>query len=291
MTYAWFPGCRIPYHLPDYGRESLAVLEILGITPALPEFPCCGYPLRHQSLLASVLSAARGLAVAARAGCGVLTPCKCCFGHLRFAQATLASRPDLRAAVDAALAPDGLDYDPDTSVTHLLSVLARDPGLAAIRAAVIRPLSGLRVAAHYGCHTLRPSTVTRFDDPRSPTIFEGLLAALGATPVSWTLRLECCGQPLAGKNDRLASALAHSKYVSAMEAQARVMATACTYCQMQLGRTGLACETPLAWDREPTRTSSLPAPPLPVVAVSRLAGAAMGLWPLEENMQPVSSGG
>ncbi len=291
MTHAWFPGCRIPYHLPDYGRESLAVLGVLGIAPALLEFPCCGYPLRHQSLLASVLSAARGLAVAARAGCGILTPCKCCFGHLRFAQATLAARPDLRAAVDAALAPEDLDYDPDTSVTHLLTVLARNPGLAAIRAAVVRPLSGLRVAAHYGCHALRPSAVTRFDDPRSPTIFEDLLAALGATPVSWTLRLECCGQPLAGKNDRLASALAHSKYASAMEARARVMATACTYCQMQLGRTGLACETPLAWDREPARDSPLPAPPLPVASVSRLAGAAMGLWPLEGDMRPASPEG
>ncbi len=291
MTYAWFPGCRIPYHLPDYGRESLAVLGVLGLAPAVLEFPCCGYPLRHQSLFAAVFSAARGLAVAARAGCGILTPCKCCFGQLRFAQATLAARPDLRGLVDAALAPEGLRYDPLVTVTHLLAALVRGVGLPAIRKAVVRPLAGLRVAAHYGCHALRPSKVTRFDDPQSPTIFENLLSALGASPVSWNLRLECCGQPLSGKNDRLAAALAQSKYASAMAAGARVMATACTYCQMQLGQAGLACEMPTPGGPEPAlRPSPLPAPPLPVATVSRLMGAAMGLWALERDFSLPSPG-
>ncbi len=52
---------RLPHPLPParLRPESLAVLGVLGIAPALLEFPCCGYPLRHQSLLASVLSAAR----------------------------------------------------------------------------------------------------------------------------------------------------------------------------------------------------------------------------------------
>lgn len=278
MSYAWFPGCRIPFHLPDYGGQSLAVLAALGVRPAQMEFNCCGYPVRHQSLLASVLSAARAMAVAARDGRDILTPCKCCFGHLRFAQATLAARPDLAAAVADALRPEGLRYVPDLIVTHLLPVLAREIGARAIRKAVTAPLAGLRVAAHYGCHALRPSNVTRFDDPQSPTIFEDVLAAAGCTPVAWTLRLECCGQPLAGKNDRLAAALAGSKYVSALEAGAEVLATACTYCQMQLGVQGLSCEMPTAEAAAAPR----PRPPLAVAHVARLVGAAMGLWPLDD---------
>jgi len=285
MSYAWFPGCRIPFHLPDYGRQSLAVLSALGARPVEMEFNCCGYPVRHQSLLAAVLSAARAMAVAARAGRDILTPCKCCFGHLRFAQAALAERPDLRTAVADALRPEGLRYDPDLTVTHLLSVLAREVGLSAIEKAVVRPLPGIRAAAHYGCHALRPSQATRFDDPRSPTIFEDVLSAIGCVPVSWTLRLECCGQPLAGKNDRLAVALAHSKYDSALAAGADVLVTACTYCQMQLGAQALSCEmaAPAAGAIFPASVPApglLPQPPLPVIAVSRLLGAAMGLWPL-----------
>jgi len=280
MTFAWFPGCRIPFHLPDYGRESLAVLAALGVRPAEVEFNCCGYPVRHQSLLASVLSAARAMAVASRAGLDILTPCKCCFGNLRFAQNALAERPDLMAAVTDALRPEGLRYDPDLTVSHLLQVLDRDIGSAAVRTAVAAPLAGLRVAAHYGCHALRPSQVTRFDDPQAPTIFENLLAAAGCTPVSWTLRLECCGQPLAGKNDRLALALAASKYESALQAGADVLVTACTYCQMQLGATALSCAVPSALAVSWPLPGPRPGPPIAVIHVSRLLGAALGLWPL-----------
>jgi heterodisulfide reductase subunit B len=282
MTYAWFPGCRIPFHLPGYGRRSLAVLAALGARPVEMEFNCCGYPVRHQSLFASVLSAARAMAVAGRAGLGILTPCQCCFGHLRFAQHTLAERPDLAAAVADALRPEGLRYDPDLTVAHLLPVLHREIGIAAVRAAVSAPLAGLRVAAHYGCHALRPSRVTRFDDPQAPTIFEDLLAAAGCTPVSWTLRLECCGQPLAGKNDRLALALARSKYDSALAAGADVLVTACTYCQMQLGASALSCEVPGLRAASGPR----PVPPIAVAHVSRLVGAAMGLWPMGDLTAP-----
>ncbi|MDQ7830613.1 MAG: heterodisulfide reductase-related iron-sulfur binding cluster [Desulfovibrionaceae bacterium] len=284
MSYAWFPGCRIPFHLPGYGRQSLAVLSTLGVHPVEMEFNCCGYPVRHQSLFASVLSAARAMAVAARAGHDILTPCKCCFGHLRFAQAALSERPDLRTAVTDALRPEGLRHDPDLTVTHLLPVLAREVGLAAVTKAVIRPLPGVRAAAHYGCHALRPSPVTRFDDPLSPTIFEDLLRTMGCVPVSWTLRLECCGQPLAGKNDRLAMALARSKYASAMEAGAQVLVTACTYCQMQLGAQALSCDLPMPGMGGAARPR--PQPPMPVTAVSGLLGAAMGLWPLEDRLVP-----
>ncbi|KUG27707.1 cob--com heterodisulfide reductase subunit b [hydrocarbon metagenome] len=286
MTYAWFPGCRIPFHLPDYGRQSLAVLSALGAPAAEMEFNCCGYPVRHQSLFASVLSAARAMAVAARAGLDILTPCKCCFGHLRFAQSILAERPDLMGAVTDALRPEALRYDPDLTVSHLLPLLVREVGLPAVEKAVVRPLTWLRAAAHYGCHALRPSQVTRFDDPLAPVLFENLLSAAGCVPVSWTLRLECCGQPLAGKNDRLAMALAHSKYASALEAGADVLVTACTYCQMQLGSSALSCDLPAPGMGQ--AAGPRPQPPLPVATVSRILGAALGLWPLEERLEPPS---
>jgi heterodisulfide reductase subunit B len=172
-------------------------------------------------------------------------------------------------------------------VTHLLQVLDRDIGSTALRAAVSAPMAGLRVAAHYGCHALRPSQTTRFDDPQAPTIFEDLLAAAGGVPVSWTLRLECCGQPLAGKNDRLSLALAASKYESALQAGADVLVTACTYCQMQLGAAALSCALPSVLAASGPR----PGPPIAVVHVSRLLGAAMGLWPLGTMTAPRSDTG
>jgi heterodisulfide reductase subunit B len=236
MKYAYFPGCKIPRHLPEYDRTTRAVLDRLGVRLAEVRFNCCGYPIRQQSFEASVFSAARNLALARRDHLTLLTPCKCCYGNLKHAEYWLKQRPNLRIAVNDRLAREGLHWDDDIRVIHLLTLLDEDLGEGMIRERVVKPLTGLRVAAHYGCHALRPSEVTQFDNPLAPTIFERLLAAAGATPVDWPLRLECCGNPLQGKNDRLSLNLMTRKLQDARHAGADVVATACTYCQMQFDR-------------------------------------------------------
>ena len=116
----------------------------------------------------------------------------------------------------------------------LLQVL--DDESASVAGAVTRPLRGLKVACHYGCHALRPENITHFDDPLAPTIFERLVAATGATPPNWELRLECCGYPLRGRDERISDLLMAKKLASAKASGANVLATACTYCQLQFGR-------------------------------------------------------
>jgi len=266
MKYAYFPGCKIPRHLPEYDRATRAVLDRLGVRLAEVRFNCCGYPIRQQSFEASVFSAARNLALARRDHLTLLTPCKCCYGNLKHAEYWLKQRPNLRIAVNDRLAREGLHWDDDIRVIHLLTLLDEDLGEGMIRERVVKPLTGLRVAAHYGCHALRPSEVTQFDNPLAPTIFERLLAAAGAVPVDWPLRLECCGNPLQGKNDRLSLNLMTRKLQDARHAGADVVATACTYCQLQFDRVkseagfqGQARDYP------------------PAVLVSVLLGVSMGL--------------
>ncbi len=90
MKYAYFPGCKIPHHLPEYGSSVEAVCDAVGIELAKPEFNCCGYPVRHENELASIYSAIRNFAVAEEAGLPIMTPCKCCFGNLKYAQSRVA---------------------------------------------------------------------------------------------------------------------------------------------------------------------------------------------------------
>lgn len=54
MKYAYFPGCKIPHHLPEYGSSMEAVCAVLDIELVKPEFNCCGYPVRHENELASI---------------------------------------------------------------------------------------------------------------------------------------------------------------------------------------------------------------------------------------------
>ncbi len=230
-------------------------------------------------------SAARNFALADKQGLTIMTPCKCCFGNLRHAAWWLRESPELAESLRRRLAAEGLKLPRNPEVVHLLTALdAPDLGIGSdrIQAMALHPLRGFRVAAHYGCHALRPGHVTRFDNPLEPAIFERLLQACGATPVRWPLRLECCGNPLWGKNDELAAKLALRKLTDAAAAGAEALCTACTYCQLQ-------------FDTLRPRMAELLAPDAleqapPAVLFPQLLGLVLGLGTrelgLERNLHP-----
>ena len=236
MNYAYFPGCKIPYHLPEYGASVENVCRALAIGLEKIEFTCCGWPLRHRSFEASMFSAARNLALAAQEGLDILTPCKCCFGNLKHAQERLGRDEKLMDLVSGKLEEEGLKLERKVQVKHLLTVLDQDVGEKILRQKTVAPLTGTTIACHYGCHALRPSSVTGFDDPFAPTIFERIMESLGATTINWDLRLECCGYPLRGRDDIISEELMRKKLEDVRTSGADIMATACTYCQMQFGQ-------------------------------------------------------
>ena len=233
MKYALFLGCKIPSKLPAYAASTRAVLAHLGVTLLDLDFNCCGYPTRDINRDAFVLAAARNLALAGQAGLNVLTPCACCFGTLRHAMGFLREDPALRARTTEALAAEGLAWAGTAGVEHVLPVLARMIGVDALAGAVRAPRTGLRVAAQYGCHTLRPSNVARFDNPLAPTLFEDLISLTGATPINWPRRLDCCGDPLHGANTALSEQMTRAKISDALASGAEVMCTACPHCHLR----------------------------------------------------------
>ncbi len=233
MKLLYFPGCKIDYHLPAYDRSTRAVLTNLDIELVDAELNCCGDPVRHQHFHAFLLSAARILAVADMRGLDILTPCKCCFGSLKHALYWLRRRPLLREAINGRLLTEHLMWQDRCEVIHLLSLLHAPDVAARIGARVNAPLDGIRVAANYGCHALRPAAVTGFDNPTAPRIFEDLITATGASPVAWARRTDCCGSPLMATNPPMAMTLTAQKLDSAHGAGADVICNACTHCQIQ----------------------------------------------------------
>lgn len=266
MKFAYFPGCKIPHHLAEYGSSVEAVCAALDIELVKPDFNCCGWPVRHENELASIYSAVRNFAIAEQAGLPIMTPCKCCFGNLKYAAHRLAEEEILAARVADLLSKDGLAMPQSMDVSHLLTILHEQVGAEFLRRRTATPLTGVKVACHYGCHALRPGNVTGFDDPLAPTLFEKVIEALGAETVEWDLRLECCGHPLRGRDDTVSSALMRKKLDDAESAGADIIATACTYCQLQ-------------FDRErgglPMTDPAYKAPP--AVLVTQLIGTALGL--------------
>jgi len=234
MKYALFLGCTTPARLKAYESSSRAVLGKLDVTLVdIDEFKCCGYPLRNIDFKAFVLSSARNLALAKKEGLEVMALCKCGYGTLKKAAHLMKENSSLREEINAILAEEGLQYEAGIDIMHLLTVLYKEVGLEAIKEKITRPYENLKVATHYGCHALRPSQVTQFDDPVAPTLFDELVNITGAKSIEWSTKLECCGGPLLGVNDELSFVFRDKKLLDAKKAGADYLTTGCPFCQIQ----------------------------------------------------------
>lgn len=234
MKVALFLGCNIPARVQQYETSARAVLERLGVELVeIRDFNCCGYPMRNTDQLSFLVSSARNLALAERAGLDMLTLCKCCYGSLKKARHTLNEDKELRQEVNRILAGEGLQVAATPEIKHLLPLLHREIGTERLKGTLRRSFKKLNIATHYGCHALRPSTITQFDDPVSPTLFDGLVEILGAKSVDWPTRLECCGAPLLGINDHVSLTLTGKKLRDGKKAGAHFLCTACPFCHQQ----------------------------------------------------------
>lgn len=236
-SYAYFWGCYIPGRLPFMEKSTRAVLERLGIDVVDVEgLTCCPEKtmIRNMSHRAWLLTAARNLCVAEEAGRTFLTPCTGCFSTLKGAFAQLRAQAKLREEVNGHLGRIGRRYQGRGDVVHLLDVLHQDLGPGAIRDQILYPMTGMRIAVHYGCHLMRPSSELMFDDPFWPTKFDELVEALGAESVAYPSKMDCCGNLLLRAGEEGSSqAMARSKLRDMIAHQADAVTVVCPSCMMQ----------------------------------------------------------
>lgn len=181
-----------------------------------------------------LITAARNLDIAEEAGVDLATPCTGCYGTLKGANHELAAHPAKLAAVNAKLAKVGRHYHGQTEVKHVLGVLWDDFGPQTLHQRVLRPMNGLRIAVHYGCHLLRPSKELGFDDPFAPRKFDQLVEALGATSVNYDSKMLCCGGLLARADEQTqAENMCRMKLRELSAMKVDCMVVACPSCTMQ----------------------------------------------------------
>jgi len=236
-AYAYFWGCYVPGRLPHVEKSSRAVLAHLGVDAVdVGGLTCCPEKtmIRNLSYRDWILTAARNLTIAEEAGRSFLTPCTGCFSTLKEAHVKLHSDPALRDDVNRELARIGRRYRGTADVVHLLDVLYQDIGAGGLRNRIRYPMSGLRIAVHYGCHLLRPSGQLLFDDPFWPRKLDELVEALGAESVAYSSRMECCGNLLLRAGDTATSqSMCRSKLRDMIHAGADALTVVCPSCMMQ----------------------------------------------------------
>jgi len=237
MKFALFRCCVTSVYLKQYESSTDAVLAKLGVGLVdIPEFNCCGYPLKNYDFKAYVLSSARNLCLAEKRNLNIMTLCNCCYGSLKDADHLLREDPSLRKEINATLQKEGLNYDGRVEIRHLLDIFHKDIGIDQISQRISKTFEGPKIATHYGCHILRPRQVVQFDDPEEPTIFDTLVEVTGAESVDWKDKVKCCGAPVWGINDDLSMDLIEKKITDARQSGAEYLCVSCAYCQLQFDR-------------------------------------------------------
>jgi heterodisulfide reductase subunit B len=150
---------------------------------------------------------------------------------MKTAAFTVANYGEAAQAVETEL---GYTYRGTVTVQHLLDLLIDRVGLARIEASVKNPLHGLKVACYYGCLVTRPPQITQAEHPEYPVKMDQLMRVLGAQPVDWSYKTDCCGGSLSLTQTPLALAMTRKILQNAYDCGADVIATVCPLCHVNL---------------------------------------------------------
>ncbi len=228
-----FSGCLIPTRLPFLEASSRFVLDHLGVDYSdLPNATCCVEPigLRTMSKDTWLVSAARMLAIAQEGGRDVLTLCNGCYMSLKEATHALEDAT-VRKEVNEILVNIGKRYDGGVEVHHLTGLLLDHVDV--VRRSIIRRMPELTLAAHPGCHMVRPSQVLKVDSSFRPEVLGRIASWTGARVVANEEWPQCCGGGLAGIDENLSSKILADSSRGFRSSGATAILTPCPFCFVQ----------------------------------------------------------
>lgn len=239
MIYSYYPGCTLRNKAKDLDMYARASAEALGFRlEELENWQCCGgvYPLGADEI-GSKLPSVRALNAAKEKGQDLVAVCSACYHVLKRVNDDMANVADVRLRANNYMSLD-TPYKGETQVLHFLEVLRDRIGFDQLRKKVIKPLTGRKIGAYYGCLLLRPSSVLAFDDPENPTILEDFIRAIGAEPVIYPYRNECCGGYISIKDKEASVKMCDRITESAAGFEAECLVTACPLCKYNLNQSG-----------------------------------------------------
>jgi len=234
MKYPYFPGCTLytkAKKLDDAGRECS--LRLGFELEELTDWTCCGatFPLVNDNHIA-LAGPTRILADTKDQGADKLvTLCSVCYNVLKRTNHVMRTDEERRAKITDFVERD---YHGEIEVLHYLQILRDELGFDQLKEKVGRPLEGLKVACYYGCLLLRPVKEIGLDNMENPTIFEDFVRALGAEPVDFPFKIECCGAFQTVYSMDIATRCSRDILNSARNSGADLLITTCPLCQFNL---------------------------------------------------------
>ncbi len=235
MVYSYYPGCTLKTKAKQLDAYARASARALGVElEEIENWQCCGgvYPLGSDEI-ATKLSSVRTLRQAAAKGQDVVTVCSACHHVLKRVNDDMKNVPEIAFKANNYQG-EGQEYHGEARVIHFIELLRDVIGFDELKKKVVKPLTGRKIGAYYGCLLLRPNSILEFDDPENPRTMEDLIRALGAEPVVYPYRNECCGGYISLKDKELSGAMVDRIRESAVYKGAQALITACPLCRYNL---------------------------------------------------------
>jgi heterodisulfide reductase subunit B len=248
---AYYPGCSLESTATEYDHTFRAVCEELGLELIEPPgWICCGSTPAHTTdpVLAAYYAIVN-LSIVERMGLEqMVAPCLGCYQRFRAASHELGRDSGLGAEVAHRI---GYEYRGTVEALQAVETLLERVGLDAIQDRVEKPLEGLRVASYYGCALTRPPKYTGAENPEYPVSMDEIVRALGAEPIDWSYKTDCCGGSLGITQTDRALELSAKILENAHACGAEMMVTPCPLCQVNVEsrqiQMGLGFEMPVLY--------------------------------------------
>lgn len=259
-------------------REILPLLDVELVD--IEDFSCCGEPMKSVNQLMTLYLSARNLAIGEKHKLDLFVPCAMCHLALSECKYVLDSNSEMKKRINDMLASEDLTYHDTKGIVHTVDLLHDHIGIEAIKQRVKKPLKGLKIATHYGCHLIRPSEIGRPVDSENPQKMEEILKALGAETVPYAQKLDCCGAPILSNLPESALTKTGQKLKAIQEQGFGALVDVCPWCHRM-------------FDSKQVKAGETVAAKLdvPVLYLTQLIGLAFGVkrdkLGLELNLSPV----
>jgi heterodisulfide reductase subunit B len=270
--FAFFLGCITPLRYPGIEAATRLVMKEFGIELVdMQGASCCPAPGVFGSfdLWNWLLVGARNLSIAEQLNADLTLTCNGCYATLQETNHLLKDEDKLKK-VNEILRKTKRSYSGNTKVRHCVELLAEDIGLEKIKSKITKPLKGLKVGVHYGCHYLKPSKVRMHENPEAPDHLDKIVETLGAESVPYREKLMCCGAGGGVRAGNIDEALDFTleKVQNMKDAGVDCVLTPCAFCHYQFDTGQIELKKKGKWKT-----------PIPTIFVTQLVGLAMGISP------------
>lgn len=236
MKLSYYPGCTLKNHAKNFEDSALCSLDKLDVeVEELDRWNCCGtvFSLTTDDLIHHIATVRNLIRVKESGTDKVMTLCAMCFNTLKRSNERMKANPDDLDIINDLMYREDKKYDGDVSVYHLLEILKNEIKFENIAAKVTKPLKDLKVANYYGCYLVRPVEIG-FDDPENPVLLDDLTSALGADPVDFPYKVECCGAYQTVDKPEIIAERTNQILSSAIKQGAELISVSCPLCAFNL---------------------------------------------------------